>query len=185
MQVQDPLVRYVPGVGLGRDPARTPMQWNASPHGGFTTGQPWLPVSKDSSIVNVEAQRRDGTSVLSLYRRLIAIRRTEAALAIGAYQTFQVDENIFSFVRRYGARRLLIGLNMTSSPAEIDLMALHTTGRIALSTYLDRAGQAVEARLRLRADEGVLVDLSAEAPGGAPMTSDEGHEEATSSPQQY
>ncbi len=62
----------MPGQGLGRDPARTPMQWDAGQHGGFTTGEPWLPVSPNASDVNVEAEAGDPLSTLTLYRRLLA-----------------------------------------------------------------------------------------------------------------
>jgi alpha-glucosidase len=158
-QVQDPLEKNMPGAGLGRDPARTPMQWDASPHAGFTTGFPWLPVAKDSSTVNVETQREDEKSILALYRRLIARRRAEAALAIGSYQTLSVSDQAIGFVRQYGARRLLIGLNLTSSPAELDITSGPAMGRIILSTHLDREGEAVDEKIRLRADEGIIVDL--------------------------
>ena len=158
-QIQDPLEKNVPGEGLGRDPARTPMQWDASPHAGFTTGRPWLPVSEDCSIVNIEVQRRDGASLLSLYRRLIGFRRVDSALAIGSYQNISTGDQAIGFIRQDGRRRLLIGLNFTSSPVDMNLTRLHTTGRIALSSYLDRDGDAVDATLRLRADEGVIVVL--------------------------
>ena len=46
-RVQDPFEKNVPGIGLGRDPERTPMQWNAAPNAGFTDGTPWLPLADD------------------------------------------------------------------------------------------------------------------------------------------
>ena len=51
--VQDPLEHNVPGFGLGRDPARTPMPWSSEPHGGFTGGRPWLPLNADAEVLNV------------------------------------------------------------------------------------------------------------------------------------
>ena len=57
----------------GRDAMRHPMQWDASPSGGFTTGEPWLP-PVDPAERNVEAQRENPDSLLHLYRRLIAAR---------------------------------------------------------------------------------------------------------------
>jgi len=59
----------------GRDRLRHPMQWDASPTGGFTTGEPWLPLV-DPQERNVEAQRGDPGSLLELYRRLLALRKT-------------------------------------------------------------------------------------------------------------
>jgi alpha-glucosidase len=58
----------------GRDRHRHPMQWDASPQGGFTTGQPWLPLV-DPAARNVADQRDDPASVLSLVRELIGFRR--------------------------------------------------------------------------------------------------------------
>ena len=57
--MQDPFEKNVPGLGLGRDPERTPMQWDAAPNAGFTTGEPWLPLAADADAVNVAAQRDD------------------------------------------------------------------------------------------------------------------------------
>ena len=56
-RVQDPLEKSVPGIGLGRDPERTPMQWSAAPQAGFSTAEPWLPLAEDFAQVNVAAQR--------------------------------------------------------------------------------------------------------------------------------
>src|SRR5256885_13644973 len=65
--VCDPWEKDGPGLGLGRDPERTPMQWDASGNAGFTRGDPWLPLSSDHAIVNVQRQRGDPHSMLSLY----------------------------------------------------------------------------------------------------------------------
>ena len=84
--IQDPEEHRVPGLGLGRDPERTPMQWDASENAGFTTGTPWLPVSDDYRSRNVEAQRVDSSSMLTLQHRLIGMRRDERALSVGSYR---------------------------------------------------------------------------------------------------
>src|SRR6185503_17285360 len=73
--VQDPQELGVPGIGLGRDPERTPMQWDASPNAGFTSGTPWLPLAANYRTANVAAEHDDPASMLTLYRRLIALRR--------------------------------------------------------------------------------------------------------------
>ena len=57
-RVQDPFEQNVPGLGFGRDPERTPMQWTRSRDAGFTTGQPWLPIAAGRGTVNVEMARR-------------------------------------------------------------------------------------------------------------------------------
>src|SRR5688500_7530759 len=83
--VQHPFEKNVPGMGLGRDPERTPMQWDDGPNAGFAPpgATPWLPLAEDYRTVNVARQREDPKSLLTLYRRLIQLRRAEAALSVG------------------------------------------------------------------------------------------------------
>src|SRR4029077_20064530 len=72
---RDPWEKNIPGLGLGRDPERTPMQWDAGENAGFTNSDPWLPLANDYRDHNVTAQRARTRSMLSLYRALIALRR--------------------------------------------------------------------------------------------------------------
>ena len=89
--------RVDPWAFGNRDPCRTPMQWDAA--GSFTTAQPWLPFAPDHATVNVEAQREDPGSLLSLYRRLLALRRSEPDLLSGAYRTLEADDRVLRFAR--------------------------------------------------------------------------------------
>jgi len=89
--------RVDPWAFGNRDPCRTPMQWDAA--GSFTTAQPWLPFAPDHATVNVEAQREDPGSLLSLYRRLLALRRSEPDLLTGAYRTLEADDRVLRFAR--------------------------------------------------------------------------------------
>src|SRR5262249_22350102 len=84
-RVQDPFEKNVPGQGLGRDPERTPMPWEPGPGAGFTTGHPWLPLGADADAKNVACLREDPGSILFLYRRLLALRRTTPALVEGSW----------------------------------------------------------------------------------------------------
>src|SRR5205807_8023511 len=79
-RVRDPWEKNVPGLGLGRDGARTPMQWDATEHAGFSTIEPWLPVAADFVTENVANLRHDRTSIYTLHRRLLALRRLSPAL---------------------------------------------------------------------------------------------------------
>jgi alpha-glucosidase len=157
--IQDPFEKNVPGLGLGRDPARTPMQWGAERHAGFTSGEPWLPVSADYSAVNVAAERVDGTSILSLYRQLIQLRRAEAALSVGGYAPLPADGDLIAYVRKLGERRLVVVLNLGAQPARFNLADLGSGANVLLSTYLDRARESLGDVLELRGDEGVIVEL--------------------------
>src|SRR5207248_7411935 len=83
-EVQDPAEKNEPGLGLGRDPERTPMPWDGSASAGFTTGRPWLPLGPDYKELNVAALEQDSASILHLYRRLIDLRRSRPTLVRGS-----------------------------------------------------------------------------------------------------
>jgi alpha-glucosidase len=158
-RIQDPVERNVPGCGLGRDPQRTPMQWSAARNAGFTQAEPWLPVAEDYAQVNVAVERADPTSILALYRDLIALRRGEPALEVGRFEMVDSDGDVLAYVRRDGHGAFLVALNFGASPQMLRLPAHASAGTIARSTYLDRAGEQVDGRLSLRADEGLLVRM--------------------------
>ena len=156
--VHDPWEKNVPGLGLGRDPARTPMQWDASPGAGFTGGTPWLPLADDARCVNVEAERGEPQSMLSLYRRLIELRRSEPALEVGSYRGLPAQGSLLAYVREFNGRRFLVVLNLgheaASWPVPEDLR-----GSVVLGTHGDRDGEAIAGQLEVRGDEGVVVEL--------------------------
>ena len=159
-QVQDPFEKNVPGIGLGRDPVRTPMQWDDSPHAGFTQGEPWLPVAEDYTTMNVAAERTDPDAMLSLYRRLITLRQAEMALAVGSYQAVEAEGELLAYLREHRSERFLVVLNLGSEPQALPLTTLGE-GKIVLSTYIDRDSEKVQDRIALRGDEGVVVRLTA------------------------
>jgi alpha-glucosidase len=111
-QVQDPRELREPGLGLGRDPVRTPMAWDDSPNAGFTTGTPWLPLHPDWPTRNAKAQRNQIGSMWRLYQDLLACRRTYKALAIGDWAPVDAGGNLLAYERRHGDERLLIVLNL-------------------------------------------------------------------------
>jgi alpha-glucosidase len=160
-KVQDPFERNVPGRGLGRDPERTPMQWSDEPNAGFTVGEPWLPMASDYPTVNVEAQRADPGSMLTLYSRLIGLRRGEPALEVGRIEPVEAAGDVLAYRRlgRSGESAFLIALNLGSREQRLPRAAGAPAGTIALSTRLDRAGERFDGDLRLRPDEGVIVRL--------------------------
>lgn len=154
--VQDCLERNIPGRGFGRDGARTPMLWTSGTHGGFTTGRPWLPPNRDVAATNVESQRGDPQSMLSLCRRLLHLRRSEPALAVGTYAGVPAAGTVLAYLREHTRRRMLVALNFGDRPQRL---AWNGGGRLALSTRLDREGEAVGPDLDLRPDEGVVVEV--------------------------
>ena len=147
---------------VGRDPERTPMQWDASAQGGFTTGESWLPVAFEAMTVNVAAQQDDPGSMLALYRDLIRCRRASPALRGGTYQTLDgTPPDVFAYLRSSNDERWLVVLNFGDSQAELELGARGVTGTVRLSSRPDREvdGRTGD-RLTLDADEGVLIELT-------------------------
>jgi len=132
------------------------MPWDNSANAGFTTGRPWLPLNADHRQRNIATMAADPLSMLTLYRRLIALRRSQDALGVGAFHAPRAEGNIFSFQRQQGTNRLLVALNMSDVPGEVSLPA-DLVGRVLLSTELDRAGEQVDGALKLRPAEGVVI----------------------------
>lgn len=155
-RIQDPHEINVPGMGLGRDPERTPMQWDSSPNAGFSAAEPWLPVSADYGERNVETERCDPGSLLSLYRRLIEFRQGEPALTVGSYTPIHAEGDLLAFEREYEGDRFLVALNLGPNATSLALTA-EQVGSVVLSTHEGREGAGVNGVLELRANEGVVV----------------------------
>jgi alpha-glucosidase len=153
---RDPLERREPG--RGRDPSRSPMQWDASPNAGFTAADavPWLPLAPDADRVNVAGQAEDPDSILTLTRRLIALRREHPVLHSGDFERFgPTPEGTFAF-RRFGpAGQLTVALNLTG---EARVVPGAGPGRVLIGTHLDRDGAGVDATVELRPNEALVVD---------------------------
>lgn len=156
-QVRDPFEKNVPGVGVGRDGCRTPMQWDGSPFAGFSTVEPWLPLADDYAQDNVANLIAAETSLLSLYRALIALRRRQPALQLGNYQPLAAQGDVLLFRRVGGGSSLLVALNLGAAPVAVLSEQFSLDGEILLSTFMDRAGERVGATLDLRGDEGVII----------------------------
>ncbi len=163
--VQDPWEKREPGLGLGRDPSRTPLPWDGSRNAGFTKGQPWLPLDPDHSRRNVEELKKNPTSILSLYKRLIELRRRCRALNVGAFRSIAVRENAFVYERLDGAERIHVALNFSNESYTFAAADAVAGGSILLSTYLDREGPAAE--LTLRPNEGVVMRAAASSDSAA------------------
>ncbi len=155
-RIQDPQAKNL-GSRLGRDPQRTPMQWDDSPGAGFSDAEPWLPIADDFRDVNVAAQREDPGSLLSLYRKLIGLRSEEAALAVGDYEPLDLGGDLLAYIRAEGDRRWLIVLNFSDEAVSVPLG--DQKGEVCVSTHLDREGDRIVDVAALRPDEGILVLL--------------------------
>jgi alpha-glucosidase len=175
--VKDPSELGQPGLGLGRDPERTPMQWTGAPGAGFTTGRPWLPVAADAGRVNVASAGADPTSTLALYRRLLALRRAEPALRAGAFRLLPRQGDVLAYLRQDGeGGRFLVLVNFAAAPGSYALAAGDATtrgARLVAGTHARPADAGAADRVALQANEAVVFRLgrgasSPPAPAGAP-----------------
>ncbi|CAN5806283.1 alpha-amylase family glycosyl hydrolase [soil metagenome] len=144
--------------GRSRDPARTPMRWDGSPQAGFTTGDPWLPIGPDVGSNNVRAQAGEPDSMLSLHRRLLRLRRAEAALNVGQWRDLGRAGTALAYLRTDGARRFLVCLNLADEPSALHDAAAELRGSVVIST-LGTATQRFIDRRELAGDEGLVVLL--------------------------
>jgi alpha-glucosidase len=159
-QVRDPFEKRVPGIGIGRDGARTPMQWDASDFAGFSTVEPWLPVADDFRRRNVDQEVRDPASIHHLYRRLIAVRRQFGALSGGSYRRMPTQGDLLLYERRAGDEQILIALNFGPEAIWTPLPHNFGSGRILVSCFGDREKELVNGQIALRGDEGLLIQGS-------------------------
>ena len=139
--VKDPIGKKGWPEEKGRDGERTPMQWDKSKNAGFSTAaKTWLWIPPSASTYNVEVEKNDPSSILNFYKKLIALRRTNAAVRNGAYVTLNPDDpNVLSFLRKGQASSVLVALNMSAQEQKVkfDLSEqgiAATTGQVLLSS---------------------------------------------------
>jgi glycosidase len=160
MEDADPaLLPHPPFDRAGRDGYRTPMQWDASPNGGFTSGSPWLP-PVDPAERNVAAQRDDPRSLLNLYRRLISARRTCQALRVGRHRSiFGAAPDVLAWLREADGERVLCLLNVGDVARACDLPTLGVQeGEVVVATH-GRSGRVELSGVTLQALEGLALRL--------------------------
>jgi alpha-glucosidase len=174
--LRDPYTKRFWPFRPGRDPARTPMQWDPSPHAGFTTGRPWLPVAADCPERNVARDATDPRSVWSLYRRLLDLRRALPALTQGRCRLVPgVPEDCLVYEREArdgreerdardrenGGETMLVAVNFSDRALAFALPAGARPGRVLLSTDPGFAETECDPRhVRLGPNEGRLIRLA-------------------------
>jgi alpha-glucosidase len=149
----------VPGRGLGRDPQRTPMQWDRSPSAGFTSGEPWLPLPADAAEQSVEAQCDDPASFLSLYRSLLKLRRREAALSVGSYAPLRADGTLLAYLREEAGRRLGIVLNLAAEPFPWQVPEGLRPGRVLMTASGAKFERSLEGQVAIPGDEALVFEI--------------------------
>jgi alpha-glucosidase len=163
--VQDPPAINQPELAhiVGRDPERTPMQWDDSPNAGFTTPgvTPWLPVAEDYTERNVVRQADAPTSMLNLYRALSALRQAEPALSVGDYASVESgSEDVFAYLRSApGAASFLVVLNFSPRAQSLNLSHVAQEATITISTDMVRKDSVGLSELALESNEGLVLQL--------------------------
>jgi alpha-glucosidase len=156
-QVRDPLEKNVPGIGVGRDGCRTPMQWDATRYAGFSQVPPWLPLADDFTRENVVNLHADPRSLLNLYKALIRLRKDHPPLLEGSYVPITADGDLLLYRREHDGAAIVIALNLGATPVSIASEMIDLDGDILLSTHMDRHGERIDGALDLRSNEGVVV----------------------------
>ena len=159
-QVRDPFEKNVPGIGVGRDGCRTPMQWDETRDAGFTSGRSWLPIPASSRRDNVDDLDAQPTSILNLYRALLSLRNSSPALSGGTSHDVSASGHVLHYRRKTAQEEYLIVLNMGAAPASLDAFKIPQGCEISLSTDLDLTGERTDPTLMLRGNEGLIVRLN-------------------------
>lgn len=144
---------------IGRDNARTPMQWDTSPNGGFTTGQPWLKMNPNYRDINAEAVLKDPKSVYFHYKTLIKLRKTYSAIVHGSFTALDPENDAsFCFIRKDGESELLVINNMTGDEVTVNIPVHFITGdhTILISNY---SSLEVKGEMILRPYESFVLKL--------------------------
>jgi oligo-1,6-glucosidase len=105
-----------------RDNARTPMQWNASPQAGFTTGRPWLKVNANYPSINVAQALSDSSSIFHYFQQLIQLRKNNPALIYGSFDSILPEhEQVYAYTRTLEPVRLMVILNLSAQAVSFEL----------------------------------------------------------------
>jgi alpha-glucosidase len=128
---------------------RTPMPW--TPEGGFTTGEPWLPMNTDR---NVEDEAEHDSSMLNLYKLLLALRRTHPALSIWSIHLESCENDVLIYCREHGDERIRVALNFSNQDRRVEI---ENADRMIFSSYLS-APEIEETHVVLRPNEAVLTE---------------------------
>lgn len=134
-----------------RDNSRTPVQWNAKPNGGFTTGTPWINTASNYKEINAVEALSDPNSIFYFYQKLVDLRKTHDIITFGDYQLIHVDhKQVFAYVRQWQDEKAVVLANFYEQPVTIDLpdWVSKEDAKVLLSNYeqLSKPGQEITLR---------------------------------------
>jgi alpha-glucosidase len=163
--VQDPIGKLGWPREKGRDGERTPMQWDATDNAGFSKARPWLPVPASAKARNVATESKDPGSILNLYRKLTALRRSNAALREGDYVALaESNEKVLAYLRRTRDAAVLVALNMSAASQTLHPdLAAHATraplGKTLVATHRPAGTALALDSIPLQPFEVIIVEL--------------------------
>lgn len=149
----DPQAVFESLLHTARDNSRTPMQWDASPQAGFTSGTPWMKVNPNYTSINVEAALADPNSVYYYYQKLISLRKANEVMVYGDFATyFDEHEHLYVYTRSLGDVSWLIVLNISEQVNTVELPAqlASRVDQLILNNYAETDSfelQPYEARI--------------------------------------
>jgi len=140
----------------GRDNARTPFQWDATPAGGFSEGLPWMTVNPNTARINQESQEHDPDSILNYVREMISARKRNPVLVFGVYEAVHLSaERVFGFLRKRETENLLVLLNFSSDNTILELPFSLVKAKKVIGNY------STTSHTTMRPWEAVVYNLKA------------------------
>ena len=126
---------------IGRDNARTPMQWDTTDYAGFSSAKPWLAVNPNYEAINVESALDDPNSIFYTYQKLIQIRKENSWLVQADFELLETTEKVFAYIRKDGERRFLVVVNLSSQEQEFHLDEVVNSVLVANTDVPDKLEQ--------------------------------------------
>jgi alpha-glucosidase len=162
--MRDPLgIAAWPIRALGRDPERTPMQWDSGPNAGFSSGKPWLPLNSDCRTRNVAAQEGEPESLLNWYKALIALRRSVPALREGSIAFLDLGRDVLAYERATpSGERVLVALNFAAGRRTA---LMPNAARVLLGSARESGSSLLPGRIELGPLEAIVAEADNCSPG--------------------
>jgi len=140
-----------------RENGRTPFQWDTTKNAGFTTGNPWLKVNPNYTIINAETQEKDPNSTLNYFRALVQLRKKEPVLVYGKYTLLDRENpNVFAYTRELKEKKVLVLLNFSDKQSSFNIEILTSKSKIILDNYTNTKNLKKHI---LRPYEAVIIEL--------------------------
>ncbi len=118
-EIIDPVGKKYWPFNKGRDPQRTPMQWNSGENAGFSKVKPWLPLNGNYLLTNIEKESQDANSMLNFYKKLIDLRKKKVAINSGTWESAKAGKNILAYYRKKDKQKIFVALNFSKNTQRI------------------------------------------------------------------